>query len=231
MSLCGRRIELNLDRRLNTLLQTVDELIKVSPESVQNSILKKPPTPNAQKRLLKTNSIDRRESASPARDFDQISQVLSRLVTVSDDIRQFQKNFGEDRERERLRRSQMRRAMSSENGASDNERPPTGQRLTKSSSQSSNLYRKSISFDQSISGQQKIWKNKNDSASSIDSEMGSSHVITYARDSSLDSRLSGGSTQSDLPRRRKKRGLMGKLKNLARGSSKTSDNDGSVSAE
>lgn len=230
-------IELNLDRRLNTLLQMVDEVVKMSPDLVQNSILKKPPaTPSSQKRLLKTNSTERRDNHSPAKDVDQIAGILSRLVTASDDIRQFQKNFGDERERERLRRNHMRRAMSTENGNSDSERPPSAPRTSKSSSQNGNLYRKSLSFDQSISGNPKIWKNQNDSTSSIqsiDSEHyaggGETGTRTYNRDSSMDSRLSGGSTQSDLPRgtRKKKRGLMGKLKNLTR-SSKASDNDGSV---
>lgn len=234
-------IELNLDRRLNTLLQMVDEVVKVSPDIVQNSILKKPPvTPSSQKRLLKTNSTERRDTQSPAKDVDQIASILSRLVTASDDIRQFQKTFGDERERERLRRNHMRRAVSTENGNSDSERPPSAHRLSKSSSsstQNGNLYRKSLSFDQSISNNPKIWKNQNDSNSSIqsiDSEQyggtgGASGSRAYARDSSMDSRLSGGSTQSDLPRgtRKKKRSLMGKLKNLTR-SSKASDNDGSV---
>lgn len=219
----------------------VDEVVKVSPDIVQNSNLKKPPaTPSSQKRLLKSNSLERRDNSSPAKDVDQIAGILSRLVTASDDIRQFQKSFGDERERERLRRIHMRRAMSTENGNSDSERPPSAHRSSKSTSQNGNLYRKSLSFDQSVSGDPKIWKNRNDSTSSIqsiDSEHyggggvggGASGSRTYNRDSSMDSRLSGGSTQSDLPRgtRKKKRGLMGKLKNLTR-SSKASDNDGSV---
>lgn len=65
------------------------------------------------------------------------------------------------------------------------------------------------------------------SLQSLDSEYGG----RYQRDSSMDSRLSGGSTQSDMPRlRKKKRGLMGKLRSLSltRGS-KGSDSDFSVS--
>lgn len=218
-------IELNLDRRLNTLMQLVDELFKLSPESIQNSILKKPPTPNTQRRLVKSNS---QESTSSVHDMDQIASVVGKLIAATEDIRQFQKSFCEDRDR---RRSSMRRAVSIENGVSDNERPPTN-RLPRSSTQNGSLYRKSLSIDQSLTAQnQKIWKNANDSNSSIqsiDSELqyGGGN---YGRDSSMDSRLSGGSTQSDLPRgtRKKKRGIMGKLKNLTR-SSKVNDSDGSV---
>lgn len=227
-------IELNLDRRLNSLLQLVDDLFKMSPDSVQSSILKKPPTPNMQKRLVKSSSVDRPENQM-AGSMEQVTSLIGRLMAASEDIRQFQKSFGEDRERERLRRSSMRRATSIENGVSDNERS-TGGRLSKSSTLNGNLYRKSLSMqDQSLGGHnQKIWKNPTDSNSSIQSIDSELHYGggNYGRDSSLDSRLSGGSTQSDLPRgpRKKKRGLMGKLKSLATKSSKHNDTDGSVSS-
>lgn len=73
---------------------------------------------------------------------------------------------------------------------------------------------------------QSIWKHDDDSMSSmqsIDSELGG-----LVRDSSMDSRLSGGSTQSDMPRgpRKKKRGLMGKLRSLTKG--RTAESEGSV---
>ena len=208
----------------------------MSPESVQSSVLKKPPTPNMQRRLVKSSSVDRPENQL-AGSMEQVTSLIGRLMAASEDIRQFQKSFGEDRERERIRRSSMRRATSIENGVSDNERS-TGGRLSKSSTQNGSLYRKSLSVqDQSSMGGQKIWKNPTDSNSSIQSIDSELHYGggNYGRDSSLDSRLSGGSTQSDLPRgtRKKKRGLMGKLKSLA--SSKSSknnnnDTDGSVSA-
>lgn len=226
MNISLNRIELNLDRRLNTLLQLVDELFKLSPDTIQNSILKKPPTPSTQRRLVKSNSQE--STSGSVRDLDQITNVVGKLVAATDDIRQFQKNFGEDRDK---RRSSMRRAVSIENGVSDSERPPTN-RLSRSSTQNGSLYRKSVSVDQSLSSQNRnIWKNPNDSNSSIQSidsdvQYGGGN---YGRDSSMDSRLSGGSTQSDLPRgtRKKKRGIMGKLKNLTR-SSKANDTDGSV---
>lgn len=213
-----------MDRRLNTLLSLVDELFKLSPESIQNSVLKKPPTPSTQKRLVKSNS---QESTGSIRDLDQIASVVGKLVITTEDIRQFQKNIGEDREK---RRNSMRRSVSIENGVSDNERPPTN-RTSRLSTQNGSLYRKSLSVDQSLTGQnQNIWKNPTESNSSIDSDIHYGGRVTYARDSSMDSRLSGGSTQSDLPRgtRKKKRSLMGKLKNLTR-SSKANDSDGSVS--
>lgn len=216
---------------MNSLLQLVDELFKMSPDSIQSSVLKKPPTPNSQRRLVKTSSTDRPDVQAAPPNIEQVGNLIGRLVAATDDIRQFQKSFGDDRERERMRRNSMRRAVSIENGVSDNERS-TG-RLSKSSALNGSLYRKSLSVDQSLGGQNpKIWKNPNDSNSSIqsiDSELQYGGG-GYARDSSLDSRLSGGSTQSDLPRgtRKKKRSLMGKLKSLTK-SSKNNDTDGSVS--
>ena len=60
------------------------------------------------------------------------------------------------------------------------------------------------------------------SLQSLDSEYG-----MMRRDGSMDSRLSAGSTQSDMPRmRKKKRGLMGRLRSLA---SRGTESDVSVS--
>lgn len=217
---------------MNSLLQLVDELFKISPDSIQNAVLKKPPTPSTQKRLVKSNSIDRSDVQAAPVNIEQVGNLIGRLVAASDDIRQFQKSFGEDRERERMRRNSMRRAVSIENGVSDNERSIG--RVSKATTQNGILYRKSLSVDQSLGGPNpRIWKNPTDSNSSIqsiDSELQYGVGVSYARDSSLDSRLSGGSTQSDLPRgtRKKKRSLMGKLKSLTK-SSKNNDTDGSVS--
>lgn len=71
-----------------------------------------------------------------------------------------------------------------------------------------------------------IWKQDEGSMSSIqsiDSDYGA--YLTMGRESSLDSRLSTGSTQSDLPRgpRKKKRGLMGKLRSLTKSRGTESD--------
>lgn len=78
---------------------------------------------------------------------------------------------------------------------------------------------------------QNIWRQDDGSVSSmqsIDSELGGM-VRDSSMDSRLDSRLSGGSTQSDLPRgpRKKKKGLMGKLRSLTK-SSRNSESEISV---
>lgn len=78
---------------------------------------------------------------------------------------------------------------------------------------------------------QNIWRQDDGSVSSmqsIDSELGGM-VRDSSMDSRLDSRLSGGSTQSDLPRgpRKKKKGLMGKLRSLTK-SNRNSESEISV---
>lgn len=76
-----------------------------------------------------------------------------------------------------------------------------------------------------------IWRQDDGSISSmqsIDSELGGM-VRDSSYDSRLDSRLSGGSTQSDIPRgpRKKKKGLMGKLRSLTK-SGRNSESEISV---
>lgn len=164
-------------------------------------------------------------SPSPNPNSIQISSVLARLTETSDELRKYQRVCDEDRERDKNRRSGMRRAASTETDTPDMPR----HRISRSSPQNGSLYRKSLSLDQSMQqpADQAIWKLDDGSMSSmqsIDSEFGGGMV----RDSSMDSRLSAGSTQSDMPRgpRKKKRGIMGKLRSLTKG--KGAESEGSV---
>lgn len=149
----------------------------------------------------------------------QISTVLARLAEASDELRRYQRLCDDEKERDRARRSGMRRAASQEGDGLDvNPRDRPIARLNRSSHGS--LYRKSLSLDQSMQAeqQQQIWKDSDagsmSSVQSIDSEYG-----IRRGDSSIDSRISVGSTQSDMPnRRKKKKGIMGKLRSLTKGS-------------
>lgn len=222
------RIESTSDAKIKSLLQTIDEVIKVAPEIVPNSIMKKPPSPSPGpgNRLTKQRSTER--SPSPSVNVIQISTLLARLSEASDDVRRYQRQLEDDRERERSRRYGMRRAQSNEIETPDMQRPPTN-RLSKSQTHNGSLYRKSLSFDQSVNNEQKMWsKNNGDSMSSVQSVDGS-YTGGFNRDSSMDSRLSGGSTQSDIPRtrRKKKGGLMGKIRNFAK--SRSGENETPVS--
>lgn len=147
----------------------------------------------------------------------QISTVLARLAEASDELRRYQRLCEDERDRDRAKRSGMRRAASQEheNGIDSNPNRPIA-RLNRSTHGS--LRYKSLSLDQSMQGeqQQQIWKDSDggsmSSMQSIDSEYG-----IRRGDSSMDSRLSAGSTQSDMPgRRKKKKGLMGKLRSLTK---------------
>jgi hypothetical protein len=151
------------------------------------------------------------------------------LAAASEELRKNQRLYDEEKEREKVRRSGMRRAASQEheNGLEINASRPIA-RLSRSTQNS--LYRKSLSLDQSIQNEhhQQIWKDSDvgsmSSVQSIDSEYG-----IRRGDSSIDSRLSVGSTQSDMPnRRKKKKGIMGKLRSLTK-STRGNESDMSVS--
>lgn len=81
-----------------------------------------------------------------------------------------------------------------------------------------NLNRKSLSLEQTAEQMdQSIWKGDDDSLSSMQSLDAGSDVDS--RFYSMDSRLSGGSTQSEMipgADKKKKKGLMGKLKKLTK---------------
>ncbi|XP_055847523.1 kinectin isoform X3 [Episyrphus balteatus] len=222
------------ERKVGALLQTVDELVKIAPDlklaSSSNS------TSSATGNRLKPDVASRQRSRSPSPTLSssQISSVLARLAEASEELRKFQRIGEEENERSRLRRSNLRRAASQENDAAGNSGQSTPSRSgsTKlSRSTNGSLYRKSLSLDHSIQQDQAIWRQDDGSVSSmqsIDSEMGGM-VRDSSMDSRLDSRLSGGSTQSDIPRgpRKKKKSLMGKLRSLTK-SSRNSESEISV---
>jgi chromosome segregation ATPase len=221
-----RRLEQVGERKVGALLQQVDELVKIAPEMIQNK------NENASQTLSIPNTQTRNKSRSPSPSPStastmQISTVLARLAEASEELRRFQRIAEEERERERNRRSGMRRAASQENDGLDNSNS-MNRPIARVSRQGS-LYRKSLSLDQSMQSEQPqaIWKVDSDAGSmssmqSLDSEYG-----IRRGDVSVDSRISVGSTQSDMPgRRKKKKGIMGKLRSLA---SRGTESDASVS--
>ena len=219
-----RRLEQVGEKKVGALLQQVDELVKIAPD-LQH--LSREPAVNS---LSIPNPPRRSKSRSPSPSGStmHISTVLARLAEASDELRRYQRLCDEERERDRAKRSGMRRAASqeNENGIDSNMGRPIA-RLNRSSHGS--LYRKSLSLDQSMQAeqQQMIWKDSDggsmSSMQSIDSEYG-----IRRGDASMDSRLSAGSTQSDMPgRRKKKKGLMGKLRSLT-GGGRGAESDASV---
>ncbi|XP_052868864.1 uncharacterized protein LOC128274644 isoform X1 [Anopheles cruzii] len=224
-----RRIEAEGDRRVATLLQTVDELVQLAPE-VQKPVPKDSITTSTGKTVTANSPIPtppmRHKSPSPgpgaSHPQQSITTVLARLAEASEDLRRYQRMCDEEKDRERVRRGGMRRAASQENDTIHDARP-----VTRVNRNGGSLYRKSLSLDQSMQAEQQgqlIWKEGDDSMSSlqsIDSDYG-----MMRRESSLDSRLSTGSTQSDMPRmRKKKRGIMGTLRSLSLTRNKGTESD------
>ncbi|XP_058984369.1 myosin-9 isoform X4 [Musca domestica] len=210
------------ERKLGALLQTVDELVKIAPDLAGNRAA---PTPNDLR--PEPTAVRRNRSPSPSMNTSNVSGVLARLAEASEEVRKFQRISEEEHERYRMRRSNLRRAASQENDphgsqssvASAASTSRNGTKLSRSSHNGS-LIRKSLSLDHSIQRDQNIWRQDDGSVSSmqsIDSELGGL-VRDSSYDSRLDSRLSGGSTQSDIPRgpRKKKKSLMGKLRSLTK---------------
>ncbi|XP_037957254.1 myosin-2 heavy chain isoform X3 [Teleopsis dalmanni] len=224
------------ERKVGALLQTVDELVKIAPDlkmaTTRNANNSNQTSTNTSHTLTVRNdqgAVRRSRSPSPTTlSSTQISSILARLAEASEELRKFQHLNEDENERQRMRRSNLRRAASQENDphgstgsvASAGGYHRNSSKLSRSSPHNGSLIRKSLSLDQSMQQDQNIWRQDDGSVSSIqsiDSELGGL-VRDSSFDSRLDSRLSGGSTQSDIPRgpRKKKKGLMGKLRSLTK---------------
>ncbi|KAH8263745.1 hypothetical protein KR044_013373 [Drosophila immigrans] len=231
------------ERKVGALLQTVDELVKIAPDLkiVGGASSARSASSNySEQHSLRPEqaNVGRARSPSPTLSSSQITSVLARLAEASEELRKFQRISEDEQERSRVRRGNLRRAASQENDhhgstssvASGAGSQRGGGRISRNSSNGS-LIRKSLSLDHSIQRDQNIWRQDDGSVSSmqsIDSELGGL-VRDSSLDSRLDSRLSGGSTQSDLPRgpRKKKKGIMGKLRSLTK-SSRNSESEISI---
>ncbi|XP_017024004.1 trichohyalin isoform X3 [Drosophila kikkawai] len=229
------------DRKVGALLQTVDELVKIAPDlkMVGSGGSSRGGTGYDKNLRPEQPDVRRSRSPSPTLSSSQITNVLARLAEASEELRKFQRLNEDEQERSRIRRGNLRRAASQENdhhgstssvaSAAGSQRG--GNRVSRNSSNNGSLIRKSLSLDHSIQRDQNIWRQDDGSVSSmqsIDSELGGL-VRDSSLDSRLDSRLSGGSTQSDLPRgpRKKKKGIMGKLRSLTK-SSRNSESEISI---
>ncbi|XP_017858364.1 PREDICTED: myosin-6 isoform X4 [Drosophila arizonae] len=231
------------ERKVGALLQTVDELVKIAPDLkiVGGSAGRSASYATDNKLRPEQADVRRSRSPSPTLSSAQIANVLARLAEASEELRKFQRISEDEQERSRMRRGNLRRAASQENdphgstssvaSAAGSQRGGGSGRLSRNSSNNGSLIRKSLSLDHSIQRDQNIWRQDDGSVSSmqsIDSELGGL-VRDSSLDSRLDSRLSGGSTQSDIPRgpRKKKKGIMGKLRSLTK-SSRNSESEVSI---
>ncbi|KAG8276942.1 Protein soga3, partial [Homalodisca vitripennis] len=243
MSTARRKAELDEDRKINSLLQLVDELMNLAPDLFPNR--GEPPTSNVamptppvrrkgSKSRETSPMVERRDiskEASPAvqSKSEQIQVTLQRLTEATQELRRSQK-ASEERDRERARRAfAARRAGSTESDTASGVSMSAGLG-TKTKGR---LYRKSLSLEQTSAisaNQDQIWKDDREgslnSIQSLDERVDTKFMSLQRRDPSLDSRLSGGSTQSEvIPSDKKvKKGLFGKLKKLTK-SSRSVDHD------
>ncbi|KAF7281936.1 hypothetical protein GWI33_004055 [Rhynchophorus ferrugineus] len=218
-----RKNEFIDERKIEMIVEQVDILKQLAPELFFSKEQEAPYTPTPPRRTKSKSretspALDYRESSQTPEDKQQqIYKIMQRLVHTTEDLRKRQKYYEDEDERERLRRMGMRRATSTE------AEPLGTSRYSKSTlrKQSSiisqgSLHRKSLSLEHNIQTDQKIWRSDNDSMSSLQSIESDIDIKRNKRDSSLDSRLSAGSTQSDVGEKKKKTSLMGKLKKLTK---------------
>ncbi|CAH4031026.1 unnamed protein product [Pieris brassicae] len=205
-----KRAQQEDDRVVTQLLEAIDELIKQSPEMFKTETPIRPekslatPTPPRRNRSSKSRS----RSATP----EQSAAVTNgatgvRLRMLADELR-----ASRIAERQR-RQTTSRRAMSTE------PRETMTVTASRTPSRVPSLKKRSISLEQTTKEQSSIWKSVDDSSvSSMQSLDGDDRLFTMQRDTSLDSRLSGGSAQSEvLPsEKKKKKSIFGKLKKLTK---------------
>ncbi|XP_044256832.1 centromere-associated protein E-like isoform X3 [Tribolium madens] len=231
-----KRLNQEDERKVNVLIEQIDYLKQLAPELFfsRDKEASYTPTPPRRSRSSKSRetspAIERRESSlSPEDKQQEIQNLMLKLANTAEDLRRLQKLTEDEYERERIKRSMgMRRATSTEHENVSESRYKSYQKRKTDGS----LHRKSLSLEHTIAqNEPKIWKNDNDSMSSLHSLDMSSDVERWTtRDTSLDSRLSGGSTQSEFAgEKKKKKGIMGKLKKLTKSRSIDDEDPGTFS--
>lgn len=235
-----KRSEQDDERRVNALIDQIENLMQAVPELFGNKDEESSvytPTPPRRIRSSKSRetspAIEIMNSTSVIKEErkPQLQSTVQRLIDATEELKRFQRLNEEDRDRERVKRVMgMRRATSTEH---DNGIEQTRMRrgVMRNGATSSSLHRKSLSLEHTIHNDQSIWRADDDSLSSLQSLNGASDVESRRarRDASLDSRLSGGSTQSETGEKKKKKGLIGKLKKLTKSRSIDDDDPGTFS--
>ncbi|CAH2102685.1 unnamed protein product [Euphydryas editha] len=217
-SILNYSICLEDDRIITQLLETIDDLMKQNPELFRTEPNIKPekslmtPTPPRRNRSSKSRSRSATPEGGEAEARAARAGTGARLRRLTDELR-----ASRIAERQRRHQASARRAMSTEPRDNLSVAP-----ASRTPSRAPSLKKRSISLEQTTKEQTAIWKSVDDnSVSSLQSLDGDSEMrlFTMQRDSSLDSRLSGGSVQSEvLPsdKKKKKKGLFGKLKEFTK---------------
>lgn len=235
-----KRSEQEDERRVNTLIDQIENLMQAIPElfgSKPEETSNYTPTPPRRIRSSKSRetspAIETMNSTGVINEErkPQLQSTVQRLIEATEELKRFQRLNEEDRDRERVKRAMgMRRATSTEH---DNgmEQARMRKGVVRNGATGNSLHRKSLSLEHTIHNDQNIWRGDDDSLSSLQSLNGASDVESRRgrRDASLDSRLSGGSTQSETGEKKKKKGLIGKLKKLTKSRSIDDEDPGTFS--
>ncbi|XP_053618205.1 golgin subfamily B member 1 isoform X3 [Plodia interpunctella] len=212
-----KRAQQEDDRIITQLLETIDDLMKQSPNLFRADTAVKPekslmtPTPPRRNRSSKSRSRSATPESAEAASAADAAATAARLRRLTDELR-----ASRIAERQRRHQASARRAMSTEPRDTLSVAP-----INRTPSRAPSLKKRSVSLEQTTKEQSLIWKSVDESSvSSMQSLDGDDvRLFTMQRgDSSLDSRLSGGSAQSDvLPAdKKKKKSIFGKLKKLTK---------------
>ncbi|XP_015588016.1 titin homolog [Cephus cinctus] len=220
-----RRQEQNEARNVNILLQQVDDLMKLFPELSTKMENKTPDTytPTPPRRLKGPKSRESSPMLESKEDIkgsssnlggrtEKLEYTIGKLMEVAKELQQSKK--ASDESSSTKTKKFGKRSTSIDNDTSSRTTPSRsiGDKTHKPS-----LKRKSLSLEQtSGKNDQIIWGTDSNVSSmqSLDgSEMGDPRHFSLQRDSSVDSRLSGGSTKSEMLQRDKKysKGIIRKI--------------------
>ncbi|XP_073972839.1 uncharacterized protein isoform X5 [Rhodnius prolixus] len=231
-----KRAEQEEERQIISVYQLVEELTVLAPDLFpskpkQSATMPTPPirrkgpksreaSPNLERKDYSRESSVGREDAKT----HEVQEIMKRLTEAANQLRKCQT---EEKESERTRRSfsSYRSSSIESDGGVESLNSVKRRNLQKKGP----ALRKSLSLEQTSAQEEAIWSVDDEgSMTSVQSleEMEKFRRGLHMRDPSLDSRLSGGSTQSEvLPSsdKKKKLGLFGKLKKLTK--SRSIDHD------
>ncbi|KAG6452369.1 hypothetical protein O3G_MSEX007594 [Manduca sexta] len=210
-----KRAQQEDDRTIAQLLETIEDLMKQSPDLFrvdphvvpEKSLLT--PTPPRRNRSSKSRSRSATPENGEAGGVNDAKATAARLRRLTDELR-----ASRIAERQRRQQPGIRRAMSTEPRDTLSVTP-----ASRTPSRAPSHSKRSISLEQTTKEQSAIWKSVDESSVSSMQSLDGDDVRTFTmqRDTSLDSRLSGGSTQSDVVQdKKKKKSIFGKLKKLTK---------------
>lgn len=230
-----RRLEQNEARSVNVILQQVDDLMKLFPElssktdgsgnGKQGNNANDSYTPTPPRRLKGPKSresspmMDSREDIRGSmKDLggrtEKLEYTIGKLMEVAKELKESKRAF-DDGVSSKTKKFGKRSTSIESDTASRGTTPSRGGYGADKSHKAS-LKRKSLSLEQTAGQKdQVIWNNDSNVSSlqSLDGSDADSRRFTMQRDSSVDSRLSGGSTKSEMLQRDKKynKGIIRKI--------------------